>query len=136
MITAYFEFGTHSQKIATFDTEEMYLKCLPALKEAAKSFGVAGVTISEVEHGEPFPNGFESWHETHFEIVGMIEHSVDAMYDCAATRRVLDQGTGGLYELAQEWTDEFEELHHDRVWDGEFRDEIEKFFKSKNQIKL
>jgi hypothetical protein len=44
------------------------------------------------------------------------------------------QGTGGIYELAEQWTDEFENLHLDQEWDGEFFDEIEKFCNSKNTV--
>ena len=43
----------------------------------------------------------------------------------------MEQGTGGMYELAEELTDEFEKLNADREWDGEFFDEIEEFITSK-----
>ena len=42
-----------------------------------------------------------------------------------------EQGHGGLYELAEELTDEFELLNKGRVWDGEFFDEIEEFLSEK-----
>jgi hypothetical protein len=43
-------------------------------------------------------------------------------------------GTGAVYELAEEWTDEFEELNQDRDdWDGEWFDKIESFCNSKNK---
>jgi hypothetical protein len=39
-----------------------------------------------------------------------------------------ERGTGGMYELAKEWTDEFQKVNEDAEWDGEFFDEIEMFF--------
>ena len=77
-----------------------------------------------------FPNGFLSWQETHFEIVSMISYQTrlpdnqqsDLIRDIYAA-----QGTGGMYELAEELTDEFETLNEGRLWDGEFFDEIEEF---------
>lgn len=42
------------------------------------------------------------------------------------------QGSTGLYVLAQQWADEFEELNKDREWDGEFFEEIEQFCATKN----
>lgn len=77
---------------------------------------------------------FNSWHETHFEIVQMITlllHSANVS-DSTIIRRQAEQGHGGLYELAQEWTDEFEKLHEGHDWDGEFFDAVEEFCTRKN----
>jgi hypothetical protein len=75
-----------------------------------------------------FVNGFESWQETHFEVVQVIceEISRDEPRGVVKERHEA-QGRGGLYELANELTNEFEELNNGREWDGEFFDEIEKF---------
>lgn len=79
-----------------------------------------------------FPNGFESWQETHFEVVQAItiEHSKHEPQGVVNERHKA-QGHGGLYELAEELTDEFEALNEGRVWDGEFFDEIDSFLRSK-----
>lgn len=74
-----------------------------------------------------FPNGFTSWTETHHEVVRAI-----ALADNGCTSVVVSsvagmKGTGGLYELAEELTDKFEELHKDTEWDGEFFDVVEEF---------
>jgi hypothetical protein len=74
-----------------------------------------------------FPNGFESWQETHFEVVSEI-----AKRDYLCTSTIIEniresQGIGGLYELAEELTDRFEVLNKDREWDGEFFYEIEQY---------
>lgn len=76
---------------------------------------------------------FESYLETHFEIVSYItqkldqphpaENIIDAIYET--------QGTGGLYMLAKKWTEEFETIHKNTEWDGDFFDTLEEFLKTK-----
>lgn len=80
-----------------------------------------------------FPNGFTSWQETHFEIVSFINEvlSQDSIKGIIE-ERYTNQGRGGIYELAEDWTDEFENLNVDRDWDGEFFDEIDNFCLNKN----
>lgn len=79
-----------------------------------------------------FPNGFESWAETHFEVASYISRMSD---DGGIIDFVHNMGgTGAVYELAEEWTDEFEELNKDRDdWDGEWFDKIESFCNLKNK---
>jgi len=83
-----------------------------------------------------------SWKETHFEVVQFITgHRIKTGYRIKTdgkSRSVINDthatsGTGGLYELAEDWTNEFEQLHAGRQWDGEFFDEIEEFCNLKNQ---
>ena len=75
-----------------------------------------------------FTNGFDSWCETHHEIVAAITYNLNLpQYNGRAREIEGTQGTGGLYELAKELTDKFETLNGDREWDGEFFDEIENF---------
>jgi len=81
---------------------------------------------------DKFPNGFTSWQETHFEIVTYISQCSDesGVIGFNATMG----GTGALYELSEQWTDEFEQLNKNRDdWDGEFFDEIEAFCNRKNK---
>ncbi len=79
-----------------------------------------------------FKNGKHSWQETHFEVVSAITHisSMDEPYGIVLNR-LNEFGTGGLYLLAEELTDEFEALNEGRVWDGDFFDEIDEFLKNK-----
>lgn len=79
-----------------------------------------------------FPNGFASWQETHYEVVKAIEveQGKDAPKGIVKERHEA-QGHGGLYELAEELTDEFEKLNEGRKWDGEFFDEIDEFINKK-----
>jgi hypothetical protein len=84
-----------------------------------------------------FPNGFASWQETHYEVVAAITTELMADYEYNEFRDDLiritlrEKGHGGLYELANDLTDEFELLNKDREWDGEFFEEIERFLDEK-----
>lgn len=79
-----------------------------------------------------FPNGFTSWQETHFEVVQAITliAAQDEPYGIVLERREA-QGHGGLYELAEELTDEFERTYAQHFWDGEFIDTIEAWLNQK-----
>lgn len=106
------------------DTESMIenydelLKCL----ENGSMIGI------EVGHSnvKNYSNGFESWQETHFEVVSAITRSENAA-NSEVSKIASTEGTGGLYELANTLTDEFEKKHQGRLWDGDFFDEIESF---------
>ena len=86
-----------------------------------------------------FPNGFESWHETHFEICAAIntrqtQNFAKKTADCKGLVFDSQEGEGfpALYSLALHLTNEFEILHKGREWDGEFFEAIEEFIESKN----
>lgn len=77
-----------------------------------------------------FINGFQSWQETHFEIVSFITNPKN-INNPIIDEVIKHQGTGGLYELAEELTDEFESISKNKEWDGDFFDEIELFLLNK-----
>lgn len=89
-----------------------------------------------------FPNGFTSWQETHYEVVAAIHSEWNQIWqigednpnDTLPQTRIAtiqaQQGHAGLYELAEELTDKFEELNKGREWDGEFYDEVESFLQT------
>jgi hypothetical protein len=79
-----------------------------------------------------FPNGFASWQETHFEIVQAITiENMKKNPKGVVLDRCENQGHCGLYELAEELTDEFETKYKDNVWDGEFLDYMYSFLEEK-----
>ena len=79
-----------------------------------------------------FPNGFESWHETHFEVVSFIALQYERDSVTSKVAEMHDRlGSGGLYELAESLTNEFELLSKGREWDGEFYEELESFLMQK-----
>ena len=95
----------------------------------------------KITEGGKFPNGFDSWHETHYEIsaaIGVHLHKWEVRSEGSAIiERYESQGTGGMYELAEEWTNEFEFLHPVNDWVEvglDFFDEIEKFLITKNKL--
>ena len=69
----------------------------------------------------------ESWNETHYEMVQAITENLDSDL---VERTEEEMGYGGLYELANDLTDEFQEMHKDKVWgenDDSFFEELEIF---------
>lgn len=80
---------------------------------------------------DKFPNGLTSWYETHHEIVRAIAIADDRETSSLLKKIHETKGIGGLYELAENLTDEFEKLNDGREWDGEFFDEVEKFSEEK-----
>jgi hypothetical protein len=72
------------------------------------------------------PRDFDTWQETHFEIVEAILQQLQ--YPDSLASRIHDaQGRGGLYEMAKDLTNKFEEKFADTEWDGNFFDELETF---------
>jgi hypothetical protein len=68
-----------------------------------------------------FPNGFESWCKTYYEIVDFL------ICTSKVVKFYKQNSTGGMYELARELTDKFETLNKGREWNGEFFEELEHF---------
>ncbi len=78
------------------------------------------------EQEDKFPNGFTSWIETHHEVVSAI--TIQQQLEEGLSYKVAcKKGTGGLYELAEELTDKFEEKYKDAKFDGDFFEIIKKF---------
>lgn len=73
-----------------------------------------------------FVNGFDSWQETHYEIVSMMTLGYERG-DPVIDEYMSVKGIGGMYELAEELTTKFEMEHKGRVWDGDFFEELEYF---------
>ena len=86
------------------------------------------MVLSKETYLETFPNGFNSWQETHFEIVSEITRWADDINPPKVVKKTQEEmGRGGLYELANYLTDKFEKSVIGKEWDGDFFDEIEKF---------
>jgi hypothetical protein len=82
---------------------------------------------------EMFPNGFDNWRETYYEIVTILEFCLDHPISCPKSiLNICDsQGRGGLYDIAKEYTDEFEKLYKGKDWDVDFFDTIDEFMDKK-----
>ena len=78
--------------------------------------------------------GIESWIETHFEVVAFIAEATMNENDINLCNVIYnEQGRGGLYELAEDWTDEFEAIESDDI-DTEYFERIEEFLIKKNVL--
>ncbi len=73
-----------------------------------------------------FINGFDSWQESHFEIISEILSNLD-QEKSNVSQLYQNGGRGALYTLAENLTNQFEEENQGRAWDGEFFEEIEAF---------
>lgn len=77
---------------------------------------------------------FESWHETHYEVVKAIAQT-EYVKGSTACKHVANFGCGGMYDLAKELTDEFEKMHEGKQWgiddDTVYFDAIEDFLNDK-----
>lgn len=62
-----------------------------------------------------FPNGFDAWQETHFEMVCRVQAAALRRGSLSYLRHETD-GTGSLYQLAKEMTDGFEAEYAGRLW--------------------
>lgn len=67
-----------------------------------------------------------SWAETHYEVVCCIQEALTDP-ESIASKRMNEQGTGGMWELAQEITDSFEEKYADREWESDWFDTLYPF---------
>lgn len=72
-----------------------------------------------------------SWIETHHLIVEAITISLFLEEQTPFLALAQSQGSTAIWQLAESLTDEFESLHKDRQWDGEFIEEVERFIAGK-----
>ncbi len=87
-----------------------------------------------MDNTEKFPNGIASYLETHFEITSFISNELrkDTTEYSGITTVAENQGSGGIYELVEDLTDEFEALHSDNDWiEMEFLETLEQFVHDK-----
>lgn len=87
---------------------------------------------NKMPSGLVFPNGFDSWHETHYWVSAEIAKADSVYYVNSARINLIrrTEGITGLYALALKLTDKFEAANPDHNWESkDFQDEIEKFLK-------
>lgn len=77
-----------------------------------------------------FPNGFDSWQKTHFEVVEALCYLRDIeepSRNKSFTEMLNRSATEALYQLARELTDKFEETTKGQPRDRTLFEEIEEF---------
>lgn len=60
---------------------------------------------------------FEDWHETHYEVVKHLVTNEDLFLDKIEESSRLDKGTGGMWVLAKDITNAFQERYEDGLWE-------------------
>ena len=85
------------------------------------------IGVYNVEEKE-FPNGLDSWIESHYEISQAIERASN-FSDNAVSSIIQKWGTGGLYDLANELTNKFERENKSVEWgiEKEYFDTMDEF---------
>lgn len=78
------------------------------------------------------------WIETHHEIVNLITIQFFNDIECGVVFKTQqERGQGGIYELAEDWTNEFQEKYKDEIWgEVEYLPTIKAFFNAKNNPKV
>lgn len=73
-------------------------------------------------------NGFRSWAETHHEIVANVTMAMERdEWPTAIKNAVETEGTGGIYDLCINLTNQFENEYEGVIWDGEWFDTLDQF---------
>ena len=116
------------QIVTPLEAESMGTPATPQQYEGLKLYmEKKGFTI-KVLNDPPHIRDFDSWQETHFEVVHAISAIISTdSYSNRIKQVQEDGGYGALYELAKTLTDQFQDDNEGRAWDGEFFDEIEEF---------
>jgi hypothetical protein len=92
--------------------------------------------IQGYESAEKVKNeDLENYLETHFDVVAFINYQLETYVDNQVYKRHEAQGSGGMYLLAKQWTDEFTEKYKNIVWgeELEYYDTLEEFLNNKNK---
>lgn len=86
-----------------------------------------------MEKNKIFPNGFDCWQETHYEIVSEIEFYLSSELSNTVNEAYDSQGRGGMWMLALELTDEFETTYKGVLWGEEldWYDTVQEFCRIK-----
>lgn len=77
-----------------------------------------------------FPNGFDSWQKTHFEVVEALCYLRDIeepQLQKSFSEMLNRSATDSMYQLARELTDKFEEATKGQLRDRTLFEEIEEF---------
>lgn len=76
-------------------------------------------------NGKVFPNGYQSWVDTFF----LMSREIDGIE--GYNRVVSERGSTFFFDVVDKWADEFETLHSDTEWDGEYEDQVVYFLRDK-----
>jgi hypothetical protein len=83
-----------------------------------------------------FVNGFTKWTQTFFEIVSIITDERYRENGKGKIKEMHDEGNiSEFWELAVDWTNEFEKLHEGETWtEKDWWEELDNFFAAKNKL--
>lgn len=111
---------------ASFDWEES----APEDWEDAEPFILAELDKQTPPPPLPGPTDLTDYLETHFEISAYLMATIETPGKMSNYAQET-QGRGGLYELAQELTAEFEQKNGGKIYDGTFFEDLDQFIGEK-----
>lgn len=114
---------------------EHYADCLKTGDKL--NLDVADKIISKMDFSAEKSEKDSDYLEAYFDVVEFITDKLNKYEDTIILRIHYEQGNGGMYELAKEWTDEFIEKYKDVAWgegDLDYYDTIEEFLTNKNKL--
>ena len=82
---------------------------------------------------EDHSNKLTDFLETYHEITRCIWEAIDSDTSNEIQTIYELEGTGAMYDLAKAFTSEFQKLHENTEWDGQYYDTIETFMNLKKQ---
>lgn len=121
---------------------EHYANGLMTFSEAMRIFESLDQALGEVNNklennsaeSPHFPNGFQSWRETHYLIVEFFTQCIKNEEAGIIKDTSETEGTPGLFSLAAEWTNEFEKIYEGQDWSElEYYETAEDFCTQKNK---
>ena len=118
---------------------EHYADCLKTANKLNLNF--ADKVLEQMEFSAEKTEKDNDYLETHFDVVQFITGCLDSQggddrLTNVIVKRHFEQGSGGMYELSKEWTDEFTEKCKNVAWgeEIEYYDTIEEFLTNKNKL--
>jgi hypothetical protein len=96
------------------------------------------IIVREIEtEVKIFPNGFDTWQETHYDVSAYISLKLlEETEPNKCTSTIESRGQGGIYELAEELTNNFELENKGETWEeNNYFDTIDNFL-NRNLISM
>lgn len=133
------EIGEADENIVKGEAQKRLDESNAYIYEKAIEAYIESLNSTLVEEPQNFPNGFDDWQETHFVIVEAIV--LKSQNEESQPKLIADTlyefGTGGLWVLAKNLSDEFEMIHKGKLWgqddEADYHDAIDKFLEEKFQ---
>jgi len=127
---AYFRSEEMNEELTVSDRHEIFSGIM--LGSSDLTAEVINDVCSRYDSGTTAIDDLDSFLETHYRISEILawENNLDKPCELIEETQA-KEGMYGIYQLAKEYTIDFQQLHKNREWDGEFLDVVDDFMKEK-----